>query len=124
LEHQYGNDIEIVTHVDHESLFKDIDATPEGIQSFGILENGKAYKATFLNPTSGLCVGQYSSFSDTGKQRVDLRRLIIFTELMKVINIAQSEISASSNFSLFKKKRILQRIIKEWSPSKKDFFDG
>jgi hypothetical protein len=124
LEHQYGNDIEIVTHVDHESLFKDIDATPEGIQSFGILENGKAYKATFLNPPSGLCVGSVQQFLDTWKAKGGFEEIDYIHGTDDVINIAQSENNASFYLPPVQKNGFFQSIIKDGALPRKTFSMG
>ena len=124
LEHQYGNDIEIVAFADQESLFKDIDATPDGIQSFGILEDGKAFKATYLNPPSGLCVGSVQQFLDTWKAKGGFEEIDYIHGADDVIHISQSGNNAGFYLPPVQKNGFFQSIIKDGALPRKTFSMG
>ena len=63
-EKELGEKIKIVAVADADAMVKAVNATPDGTQAFGILENGKAFVATFIKAPSVICVGSIQQLLD------------------------------------------------------------
>ncbi len=124
LEHQYGNEIEITAFSDHEALFKEIDATPDGIQSFGILEDGKVFKVTYRNAPSGLCVGSVQQFLDSWKSKGGFEEIDYIHGIDDVVQIAKSGNHAGFYLPPVQKNGFFQSIIKDGALPRKTFSMG
>lgn len=68
LEKEFASEVTFESFAGAEAFFKAVDATKDGAQSFGLMENGSFEKVTFLAPRSALCVGSVQQFLDQLKK--------------------------------------------------------
>lgn len=66
-ENAFGADLAVESFESASALFADIDRTENGVQSFGLIEDGTFTRVTFLKPRSALCVGSVQQFLDALK---------------------------------------------------------
>ncbi len=70
----FGDEIEILP-TGTEALFAEVDATPDGSQAFGVLENDQAFLVRFIKPPSALCVGSVQHFLDNWQSTGGFREI-------------------------------------------------
>lgn len=61
---EFGGTVTFEPFANRETLFAAVDATKDGVQSFGLIEDGEFVKVTFAEPRSALCVGSVQQFLD------------------------------------------------------------
>lgn len=124
LKKKFGNEIEIKPFDAIESLFTEINATPDGVQAFGILENGKAYQAVFKDAPSALCVGSVQQFLDEWKAKGGFQGIDYIHGTKDLIDSSKGENNTGFYLPPVQKNGFFQGIIKDGTLPRKTFSMG
>ena len=121
---ELGGKIRVEAAADAKAMVEAVNATPEGTQRFGILENGKAFVADFIEAPSVICVGSIQQILDKWKAEGKYEKIDYIHGAQDLI-----EISAGENVSGFylppvSKNGFFQGIIHDGALPRKTFSMG
>ncbi len=124
LKNRFGSQIAIKEIDTAENMFAEIEATPLGEQSFGILEDGKNFKVTFIECPAALCVGSVQQFLDQCKEKADFEEIDYIHGKEDLINTAAEKGNAGIYLPPVQKGGFFQGIIQDGVLPRKTFSMG
>lgn len=124
LEEKFGEKIEIKSIENNEAMISAINATKEGVQSFGIMENGKAFTATFNTAPSALCVGSIQMFLDEWKNNKKFENIDYIHGAQDLVEVSNGSGKVGFYLPPVQKNGFFQGIIHDGALPRKTFSMG
>ncbi len=116
--------VEVKAAADADAMIKEINATPEGMQRFGVVQNGKASIVTFIKAPSVLCVGSVQQILDKWKADGKFEKIDYIHGAEDLVNVAAAENAAGIYLPPVQKNGFFQGIIRDGALPRKTFSMG
>ena len=123
-EEELGDKIRIEAVRDADAMIKAINATPDGTQAFGILENGKAFTAVFAEAPSVICVGSIQQILDKWKAEGKYEKIDYIHGAQDLADVSAGENTAGFYLPPVSKNGFFQGIIHDGALPRKTFSMG
>lgn len=123
-EKECGDKIRIEAAADPQAMVQAINATPEGTQAFGIIENGKAWTAVFNEAPSVICVGSIQQILDKWKDEGLYEKIDYIHGAQDLIDVSAEEKGVGFYLPPVSKNGFFQGIIHDGALPRKTFSMG
>lgn len=121
---KFNHKIRISENSADDEMVKQVNNTPEGIQRFGIIENGKAFTAEFIEPPSALCVGSVQQTLDGWKASGEFESIDYIHGAQDLLEVSKGDQKVGLYLPPVQKNGFFQGIIKDGALPRKTFSMG
>ncbi len=124
LSRQFGSNVTVKPFFEAESLFKAVDETPKGEQSFGVIADGAFHQVIFGTAPSSLCVGSVQQFLDQWKSEGGFVDIDYIHGQKEVLELAETAHNVGIYLPAIEKGGFFQGIIEDGALPRKTFSMG